>query len=124
VLTVVLVIGGAAALFGAQLARRRGDLSSSIPRHGSGQAADRGWVSRPTCFQTASEGSGISGMAGNIAMSLGSGFADALLILVGGIFLAAPRASTVSARSSWCRRIAGNNCGPRLKPAAPRCNCG
>jgi predicted PurR-regulated permease PerM len=90
VLTVVLVIGGAAVLFGAQLAAQAGDLSSSIPRAWEAVKQQIEGLGIPTnLFQTASEGSGISGMAGNIAMSLGSGFADALLILVGGIFLAA-----------------------------------
>lgn len=91
VLTVVAVIGGAAALFGAQLAAQAGDLSSSIPRAWATVKGQLAGLGIPTSvFQTASSSeSGISGMAGDVAMSLGSGLADALLILVGGVFLAA-----------------------------------
>jgi predicted PurR-regulated permease PerM len=99
VLTVIAVVGGAAAMFGAQLAAQAGDLSSSIPRAWATVKEQIASLGVPTSvFQTASAGSGVSGMAGNIAMSLGTGLADALLILVGGIFLAAsPRFYRVGA---------------------------
>jgi predicted PurR-regulated permease PerM len=99
VLTVVIIIGGAGLLFGAQLAAQAGDLSSSIPRAWGQVKEQLAGLGIPTnVFQTASEGSGFSGMAGNVAMSLGSGIADALLIIVGGIFLAAsPRFYRVGA---------------------------
>lgn len=99
VLTVVAVIGGAAAMFGAQLAAQAGDLSSSVPRAWATVKEQLASLGVPTTvFQTASEGSGISGKASDIVMSLGSGIADALLILVGGIFLAAsPRFYRVGA---------------------------
>jgi predicted PurR-regulated permease PerM len=90
VLTVVGIVGGAAAMFGAQLAAQAGDLSSSIPRAWAQVKEQLAGLGIPTnLLQAGGESSGMSGMAGNIAMSLGSGFADALLILVGGIFLAA-----------------------------------
>jgi predicted PurR-regulated permease PerM len=101
VLTVVAVIGGAAAMFGAQLAAQAGDLSSSLPRAWATVKEQLSSLGIPTSvFQTASggEGGGVSGMAGNVAMSLGTGIADALLILVGGVFLAAsPRFYRVGA---------------------------
>jgi predicted PurR-regulated permease PerM len=99
VLTVVVIIGGAGLLFGAQLAAQAGDLSSSIPRAWGQVKEQLAGLGIPTnVFQTASDGSGFSGMAGNVAMSLGSGIADALLIIVGGIFLAAsPRFYRVGA---------------------------
>lgn len=101
VLTVVGIVGGAAAMFGAQLAAQAGDLSSSIPRAWSQVKEQLAGFGIPTNLlqMGGGEGSGgMSGMAGNIAMSLGSGFADALLILVGGIFLAAsPRFYRVGA---------------------------
>jgi predicted PurR-regulated permease PerM len=90
VLTVVIVIGGAAALFGAQLAAQAGDLSSSIPKAWTTVKQQLEGLGVPTSvFQTAGASGGFSGTAGNFAMSLGSGLADALLILVGGVFLAA-----------------------------------
>lgn len=90
VVTVLAIVGGAAAMFGAQLAAQAGDLSSSIPKAWASVKEQLAGLGIPTnVFQTASDGSGMSGMAGNIAMSLGSGLADALLIAVGGIFLAA-----------------------------------
>lgn len=90
VLTVVAIVGGAAAMFGAQLAAQAGDLSSSIPRAWAQVKEQLAGFGIPTnLLQAGGEGSGVSGMAGNVAMSLGTGFADALLILVGGIFLAA-----------------------------------
>jgi predicted PurR-regulated permease PerM len=90
VLTVVIVIGGAAALFGAQLAAQAGDLSSSIPKAWTTVKQQLEGLGVPTSvFQTAGASAGFSGTAGNFAMSLGSGLADALLILVGGVFLAA-----------------------------------
>jgi predicted PurR-regulated permease PerM len=102
VLTVVAIIAAAVAMFGAQLAAQAGDLSSSIPRAWATVREQLAGFGIPiSVFQTASGGNGgggISGMAGNIAMSLGTGLADALLILVGGIFLAAsPRFYRVGA---------------------------
>jgi predicted PurR-regulated permease PerM len=90
VLTVVAVVAGAGLMFGSQLAAQAGDLSSSLPRAWATVTGQLKSLGIPTgVFQTASEGSGISGMASNVAMSVGTGIADALLILVGGIFLAA-----------------------------------
>jgi predicted PurR-regulated permease PerM len=88
VLTVIAVIGGAGALFGAQLVSQAEDLSSAVPKAWSTVREQLERTGIPaSVFQTGSEG--VSGMAGNIAMSLGTGLADTLLILVGGIFLAA-----------------------------------
>lgn len=92
VLTVVAVIGAAAAMFGAQLAAQTGDLSSSLPRAWATVKEQLSSLGIPiSVFQTGSEsgGGGFSGFAGNVARSLGSGLADALLIMVGGVFLAA-----------------------------------
>jgi predicted PurR-regulated permease PerM len=90
VLTVVGIVGGAGLMFGSQLAAQAGDLSSSLPRAWETVTGQLASLGIPTgVFQTASEGSGISGMASDVAMSVGTGIADALLILVGGIFLAA-----------------------------------
>lgn len=90
VLTVVLVIAAAAAMFGAQLMNQADDLSAAIPKAWASVKQQLASLGIPiSLFQTASVGNGFQGMAGNVAMSFGSGLADALLILVGGIFLAA-----------------------------------
>jgi predicted PurR-regulated permease PerM len=90
VLTVVGIIGAAVAMFGSQLAMQAGDLSSAIPKAWASIREQLAGFGIPTnVFQTGSGSSGVGGMASNVAMSLGSGLADGLLILVGGVFLAA-----------------------------------
>ena len=88
VLTVVVIVGGAIFLFGAQFLSQAQDLSSAIPQAWATIREQLTSLGIPaSVFQAGGEG--ISGLAGNVAMTFGTGLADALLILVGGIFLAA-----------------------------------
>lgn len=93
VLIVAGLIGTAFWMFGAEVTRQAGALREAIPAAfallqtrldalGLGDAA-RQWSA------TLSEGGGIVSNFGNIAMSVGNGIADTLLVLVGGIYLAA-----------------------------------
>lgn len=92
VLTVFVIVGGAAALFGAQLVAQTENLTEAIPAawdslkqrlSGFGLGGQLGQID-PT-----SKTGGIAASAGRFVMSLGGGLADALLIVVGGIFIAA-----------------------------------
>ncbi|WP_300974953.1 AI-2E family transporter [Sphingomonas sp. LHG3406-1] len=93
VLTVLVVVALCFALFGAQLTSQYEQIREALPR---------AWAA----LQQRLEGFGLSGQldqlkggsggggsfaatAGQFVMSLGSGIADALLIVVGGIFIAA-----------------------------------
>lgn len=88
VLTVVVIVGGAIFLFGAQFLSQAQDLSSAVPQAWATIREQLTSLGIPaSVFQAGGEG--ISGLAGNVAMTFGTGLADALLILVGGIFLAA-----------------------------------
>lgn len=90
VLTVFAVIGTAAALFGAQLMSQAEDLTKAVPQAWNGVKSSLQKLGIPAdVFQAGGAGSGFTSKAGNVAVSLSSGLADALLIVVGGIFLAA-----------------------------------
>lgn len=97
VLTVIAIVGGAAFLFGSQLLSQVQDVSSAIPQAWATVKGQLSGLGIPaSVFQTGSDG--ISGMAGGLVATVGTGIADALLILVGGIFLAAsPRLYRVGA---------------------------
>ncbi|MFC7537091.1 AI-2E family transporter [Sphingomonas sp. GCM10030256] len=93
VLIVATVIGSAGALFGGQIIAQAEGLSEAIPKaweslkqrlagFGLGGQLDQ-------LTGTASKGGGMASTLGSFAMSLGGGLTDALLIVVGGIFLAA-----------------------------------
>jgi len=93
VLLVVAVIGGAAWMFGAEVARQAEGLRTLVPAAwalvmqrldglGIGEAV-RQWTA------ALGAGGGVLGHIGAIAMSIGSGIFDTLLVVVGGTYLAA-----------------------------------
>lgn len=93
VLIVVAVIGTAFWMFGAEVARQANGLTATIPAAwaalearldawGLGDAV-REWTA------TLRTGGGVVSNLGNIAVSIGNGVADTLLVIVGGIYLAA-----------------------------------
>lgn len=92
VLTVVAILAIAAVLFGRQLSEQTTALTEAIPQawdslrsrlegFGLGGQLDQ--------LGAAGRAGGFASSAGQFAMSLGGGVADALLIAVGGIFIAA-----------------------------------
>lgn len=92
VLTVIAVIGGAMALFGQQLLAQTEGLSQALPQAWESlqqRIAASGLPIDPAQLKPAGAGSGLAASAGRFVMSLGGGLADALLIVVGGIFIAA-----------------------------------
>ena len=90
VLSVFVVVGGAAALFGAQLMAQAEELSTSIPNAWAALKEQLGGIGIPSdLFQMGGGAGGMSSTVGSLVMSLGTGLADGLLIVVGGIFLAA-----------------------------------
>jgi predicted PurR-regulated permease PerM len=92
VLTVLTVIGTAAALFGAQLMSQAEQIREALPRAWSAlqeRLAGFGLEGQLEQMTKGGQGSGLAANAGQFVMSLGGGVADALLIAVGGIFLAA-----------------------------------
>lgn len=90
VLTVFAIVGTAAVLFGAQLVSQAESLTQAVPAAWKAVQEQLGSLGLPPeLFQLGSGTAGLTANAGNFAMSLGSGLADALLIVVGGIFIAA-----------------------------------
>lgn len=92
VLTVIAVIGGAIALFGQQLVAQTEGLSQALPKAWASlqqRIEATGLPIDPKQLSPAGAGSGLAASAGRFVMSLGGGLADALLIVVGGIFIAA-----------------------------------
>ena len=93
VLLVVLLVGTSAWTFGAEVIRQSEGLRAMIPAAWSAAVArlDGFGVGEPVRQWTASlaAGDGVVGHIGAIARSIGSGIADALLVIVGGIYLAA-----------------------------------
>ncbi len=90
VLLVFSIVGGAAVLFGAQLLAQAEELSQTVPQAWRALQEQLSGIGIPAdLFQIGGDASGLSGNAGAFAMSLGGGLADALLIVVGGIFIAA-----------------------------------
>ena len=89
VLIVFAMVLGAAVLFGAQLMSQAEDLTKAIPQAWTSLKAQLGSLGIPaSVFQAGGETTGFASNLGSIAMSFGTGLADALLIVVGGIFLA------------------------------------
>jgi predicted PurR-regulated permease PerM len=90
VLTVLLVVGIALALFGAQLVGQYEQIRETLPKAWAAlQQRLEGFGLAGQLDQLKKGGSGFVSNAGSFVMSLGGGLADALLIIVGGIFLAA-----------------------------------
>ena len=91
VLTVVLVVGIGVALFGAQLVSQYEQIRETLPKAWAAlqQRLEGFGLSGQLDQLKSGGGSGFAANAGNFVMSLGGGLADALLIVVGGIFLAA-----------------------------------
>lgn len=92
VLTVFAVVGGAMALFGQQLLSQTEALSQTLPKAWASlqeRIAASGLPLDPSQLQPSGMSSGLAASAGRFVMSLGGGLADALLIIVGGIFIAA-----------------------------------
>jgi predicted PurR-regulated permease PerM len=101
VLTIFAVVGGAMALFGAQLAAQTESLSDALPKAWQSlQVRLQSWgvPIDLSAVQISGLSRSIAASAGQFFMSLGSGIANVLLIIVGGIFIAAsPRFYTVGA---------------------------
>lgn len=92
VLTVVAILGVGFALFGAQLVDQAEEIRAALPKAWAAlqqRLAGFGLDGQLEQFTKGGSGSGLAASAGQFAMSLGGGLADALLIVVGGIFLAA-----------------------------------
>ena len=92
VITVFAAVGITGLLFGRQLAEQAESLTKAVPAawetvrsrlEGFGLAGQLDQLGK------AGSTGGIASSAGQFAMSLGGGLADALLIIVGGIFIAA-----------------------------------
>lgn len=92
VLTIFGVVALAATLFGQQLVSQAESLTQAVPKAwASLQQRLAGFGLEPQLQQMNPVGktSGIAASLGSFVMSLGSGVADAFLIIVGGIFIAA-----------------------------------
>ena len=92
VLTVLLVVAICFALFGAQLVNQYEQIRETLPRAWAAlqqRLEGFGLSGQLEQLKGGGGGSGFAATAGSFAMSLGGGVADALLIVVGGIFLAA-----------------------------------
>jgi len=92
VITVFAIVAGAAAMFGAQLVSQAETISQSLPKAWASlqqRLAGVGLSQQLSHLTSTGPTSGIAASAGRFAMSLGGGLADALLIIVGGIFIAA-----------------------------------
>lgn len=90
VLTVLIIVGIGLALFGAQLVNQYEQIRETLPRAWAALLQRlEGFGLAGQLDQLKSGGSGFVSSAGSFVMSLGGGLADALLIVVGGIFLAA-----------------------------------
>lgn len=91
VLLIVAVVATAITLFGGQIASQAENLRQAIPAAWEslqGRLAGFGLEGQLQQMAGSSQGGSIAASAGQFAMSLGSGLTDALLIVVGGIFLA------------------------------------
>jgi predicted PurR-regulated permease PerM len=101
VLTVFAIIGGAIALFGSQLMAQTETLSQAVPKAWASlqaRIAASGLPIDPGQLKPAGMSSNLAAQAGTFVMSIGGALTDALLIIVGGIFIAAsPRFYTAGA---------------------------
>lgn len=91
VLTVVLVVAICLALFGAQLVSQYEQIRETLPKAWAAvqQRLEGFGLSGQLEQLKGGGGGGFASTAGSFVMSLGGGLADALLIVVGGVFLAA-----------------------------------
>lgn len=92
VLTVFAVVGGAMALFGQQLLSQTETLTQALPKAWQSlqeRIAASGLPISAEQLQPSGATSSLAASAGRFVMSFGGGLADALLIIVGGIFIAA-----------------------------------
>ena len=101
VLTVLAIVGGALALFGAQLAAQTESLTQTLPKAWEAvQGKLAGWGVPIDLKKLAAGGigGGMTAGVGQFVMSIGGGLTDTLLIVVGGIFIAAsPKFYTMGA---------------------------
>ena len=92
VLTVIGVVVLVGVLFGAQLAAQTESLATAVPQAWEslrGRLEGFGLGGQLDQLNPTGPASGIAASAGRFVMSLGGGLADAALIIVGGIFIAA-----------------------------------
>ena len=101
VLTVFAIVGGAMALFGQQIVAQTETLSQALPKAWQSlqaRIAASGLPIDPSQLKPSGASSNLAAQAGTFVMSAGGALADALLIIVGGIFIAAsPRFYTAGA---------------------------
>lgn len=91
VLTIFGIVGLSAALFGAQLAEQTENLTQAVPQAWEtlrGRIEGFGLGISLDQLNPGGKASGLAATAGQFVMSVGTGLADALLIIVGGIFIA------------------------------------
>jgi predicted PurR-regulated permease PerM len=92
-LLVVLLVGASAWMFGAEVMRQAEALRALIPAAWAASVArlDGLGLGEPLRQWAADlgAGTGVIGHIGTIARSIGSGIADTLLVIVGGVYLAA-----------------------------------
>lgn len=89
---VILILGGIgvlAALFGAEVSRQVGVLGEKLPAAWQSLERRVGEMGLGEALGSASLGSGSLAGFGRALMAVGSGFADFVIVLFGGIFLAA-----------------------------------
>ena len=92
VLSVLLIVAVSVALFGAQLVGQYEQIRETLPKAWAAlqQRLDGfGLTGQLDQLTKGGQGSGFAANAGSFVMSIGGGLADTLLIVVGGIFLAA-----------------------------------
>ncbi|WP_205481551.1 AI-2E family transporter [Sphingomonas arenae] len=92
VVTVFAILAITAVLFGQQLVQQTEALTKAVPQAWEslrGRLEGFGLGGQLDQLSGAGQTSGFASSAGRFAMSLGGGLADALLIVVGGIFIAA-----------------------------------
>lgn len=99
VLSIFAVVGGVFALFGSQLTTQAENLSQAIPAAWQALQARLESAGLPVDLndlQISGAGESLAARAGQFAVSLGGGVATALLVIIGGIFIAAsPRFYTI-----------------------------
>ena len=92
VLTVVIIVGVGLALFGKQLFDQAEEIRAALPQAWAAlkeRLATVGLDGQLEQFGKGGASGSLAANAGQWVMSLGSGLADALLIVVGGVFIAA-----------------------------------
>jgi predicted PurR-regulated permease PerM len=92
VLTVFAIVGGAMALFGQQIVAQAETLTQALPKAWQSlqeRIAASGLPIDLSQMKPTGASSNLAAQAGTFVMSAGGALADALLIIVGGIFIAA-----------------------------------